>query len=340
MGRAALIKASAILDASAFLRADPEDAIDALLGEASPHAVGHLRRIAVSRPATYAFAGTRAIASPRCCRTVGIVIPTRDRIDLLEPCIASVLKSNASPDIRVVIVDNGSVETRTHETFARMCRADARLSVAPMPGAFNFSALVNFGAEQVYGDVLIFLNNDTVVEQKDWIDNLVAIASRPDVGAVGARLLYPDGKVQHEGVVLGLGGVAGHFGEGRPAQSPGWLRTGPAVFETSAVTGACLAVERSKFNAVGGFDSVNLPVELNDIDLCLKLNERGWSTICDCRTTLVHYQSASRGGGALRLQSKYEMERRHFIAKWRRVIRDDPYFNPTMSIFDYESRLG
>ena len=342
VGRAVMIKSCAIKDAAAFLSAAPEDAIDALLAEAPTQTVGHLRRVALATPATKVAvaARPRVVVSARCDRTVGIVIPTRDRVDLLEPCLASVLKGSADPGLHVVVVDNGSVEARTHETLARVCAADRRLTVAAMPGPFNFSALVNFGAAQVRGDVLIFLNNDTVVQQDDWIDNLVATASRPDVGAVGARLLYPNGAVQHEGVVLGLGGVAGHFGEGRPAQAPGWLRHGPAVFETSAVTGACLAVERAKFDAVGGFDAVNLPVELNDIDLCLKLGERGWRTICDCRTALVHYQSASRGGGALRLQSKYEMERSYFIAKWRHVIRDDPYFNPSLSIFDYEPRLG
>lgn len=138
-------------------------------------------------------------------------------------------------------------------------------------GPFNFSALCNKGAAAATGEFLLFLNNDTEVLQADWLDRLVELAALPDVGAVGARLLYPDVRVQHAGVVLGLGGVAGHFGAREGRDAPGWLGGDIVPHEVSAVTGACLMVGRTKFMTVGGFDQVVLPIELNDIDLCLRL---------------------------------------------------------------------
>jgi O-antigen biosynthesis protein len=343
VGRAAFMTADVFAHQSATGRCAPEEIVAAALAGAANDAVGHVRRALahVGRPPVEPVAASSIVAASTGSRAkIGIVIPTRDRIDLLEPCLVSVLEKTAHADFEIVVVDNDSVEERTARTLSRLCARDSRLSVAPSPGAFNFSALCNFGAQKLSCDFLLFLNNDTEVLQADWLDNLVAIAGRPDVGAVGAKLLYPTGRVQHAGVVLGMGGVAGHFGEGQAADAPGWLGTLQAPHEASAVTAACLMVERRKFDAIGGFDALNLPVELNDIDLCLRLGEQGWGAICDCRTRLVHHESASRGGGALRPQSVYHKERSYFLEKWRHVIRDDPYFNPSLSLYDRTPKLG
>lgn len=269
---------------------------------------------------------------------VGVVIPTRDRADLLQVCLESLFSRTSYPNYKVVVVDNDSRDPRTHDLMARIAGAEPRLAILKQPGAFNFSALSNAGANAVEGDVLLFLNNDTRVVTPDWIERLLYFAIQKDIGAVGAKLLYPNQRVQHVGVLLGMGGVAGHFGAGLHADAPGWLGRNRVPHEVSAVTGACLMVERRKFEAVGGFDAVNLPVDLNDVDLCLRLGERGWRTICNAETVLVHHQSASRGGG-LRLQKVYAEERRYFMERWRAVIRDDPYFHPALSLYAAEPAL-
>ncbi len=262
-----------------------------------------------------------------------VVVPTRDRVDLLAPCLDSLLRKSLYPQFDVIVVDNDSVEPRTQALLHALQAKDARLKILHKPGPFNFSALSNAGARAARGDFLVFLNNDTEIVTPDWIERLLYFATAPDVGAVGAKLLYPRGRVQHVGVVLGMGGVAGHFGAGLDKSDRGWLDRNVSPHETSAVTGACMMIERRKFDDVGGFDEVDLPVELNDVDLCLRLAARGWRAICNTQTILIHRQSASRRGGAIRLQRVYDMERRAFYARWRALIRDDPHFHPGLSLY-------
>jgi GT2 family glycosyltransferase len=219
-----------------------------------------------------------------------------------------------------------------------MQKADKRLKVLRQAGAFNFSALSNAGAAACTGEYLVFLNNDTQIVTPDWIERLLYFAMDPDVGAVGAKLLYPNGRIQHVGVALGMGGVAGHFGAGLDRDAAGWLCRNLVPHEVSAVTGACMMVARGKFEAAGRFDAENLPVDLNDVDLCLRLGSHGWRTICHSQVVLIHRQSASRGG-AFRLQQVYEKERSYFLDQWRAVIRDDPYFHPSLSLYAYEEML-
>lgn len=341
VGRAAFVSGEICARRGLLGDPGPEAAVDRALADATPGAIGHIARALFHTPGEHA-APPRARASPAPLRrapSVGVVIPTRDRLDLLAPCLDSLFGITRYANFRVLVVDNGSVETRTRRALADLSRAERRLRVKRSPGPFNFSLLCNLGADRLDCEFLIFLNNDTVILQADWIDNLLRFAAAPDIGAVGAKLLLADRRVQHAGVVLGLGGVAGHFGAGLARSAPGWLGANMAPHEASAVTGACLMVEKRKFDAVGGFDDVNLPVELNDVDLCLRLAERGWRTVCDCRTELLHRESASRGGG-LRLQSVYARERDYFVEKWRRTIRNDPFFNPNLSLYDYAPRLA
>jgi GT2 family glycosyltransferase len=205
---------------------------------------------------------------------------------------------------------------------------------------FNFAGLCNAGAALGQQPVLVFLNDDTRIDSPDWLFRLTAAAIRPDIGAVGAKLLYPDGRLQHAGVSLGIGETAGHFGAGAAPAEAGWVGRHTVLHETSAVTGACLAVERRKFEAVGGFDSANLPVELNDVDLCLRLAEKGWKSICLSQVSLFHEESASRGGAKFRLLKVHHEERAHFVRRWRTVIRDDPFFHPAFSLFKRQPALG
>lgn len=339
IGRSAFFRASHVVSQPDWIKAPPEELIDALALRLVGKEVGALHRPLISlgrfvkRRSDEIAAVSRAEAP-----SVAIVIPTRDRPDLLEACLESLFGKTTYGNYEVVVVDNDSVDPLTHQLLARFQAAQPRLKVLGFPGPFNFSALSNAGAEAIPGEYLLFLNNDTEILTPDWIDRLLYFATQPDIGAVGAKLLYPGGLTQHVGVLLGMGGVAGHFGAGLGAGEPGWARRNLVPHEVSAVTGACLMLERRKFDAVGGFDAVNLPVELNDVDLCLRLDERGWRAICHSQVILIHHQSASRGGG-LRLQRIYEKERRYFCDRWRATIRHDPYFHPGLSLYACEEAL-
>ena len=211
--------------------------------------------------------------------------------------------------------------------------------MAKDPGPFNFARLCNLGASSARYPTLVFLNNDTVVLADDWLGVLDDLARRPDAGAVGARLLYPDRRVQHAGVVLGLWGCAGHMDAGAPEGDPGYLGRLVCTREVAAVTGACLAVERSKFDAVGGFNEVSLPVDLNDIDLCLRLASRGWKTLYTPAALLIHKESASRGRSTDNA-ARYPKETAYFQSAWGDVIHDDPFFNPALSLNAQRTALG
>jgi GT2 family glycosyltransferase len=174
---------------------------------------------------------------------------------------------------------------------------------------------------------------------RDWLRPLLAWAAQTDVGAAGAKLLYPTRRLQHGGVVLGLAGTTGHLDRGANENDSGYLGRRTVPHEVAAVTAACMAVEKAKFDAVGGFDAVELPVELNDIDLCLRLMARGWRTILEPRSVLVHHESASRGSWTAQ-RAKYAREHTVFRARWQHVLRDDPYFHPALSLESLRTALG
>jgi GT2 family glycosyltransferase len=320
----------------------PDDIVVKRLAQAERGQVGHIRRALFRFPAPSASPAkivSRREASLVRTEPVTVIIPTRDGSALLRACLESVFASQLNPSDEILIIDNGSKEARTEALFGEYRSRRANLAILRQPGPFNFSALCNAAAAQASHDFMVFLNNDTEIRTPDWLDRLWSVARRSDVGAVGARLLFPRRTVQHQGVVLGLGGVAGHFGAQAPAEAPGWRSAGRAPHETSAVTAACLMIERRKFELVGGFDAENLPIDLNDVDLCLRLAQRGWRTICDARVELLHRESASRGSGAIRLQRVYARERAYFLQKWRAIVRDDPYFNPALSLYALDERL-
>jgi GT2 family glycosyltransferase len=168
---------------------------------------------------------------------------------------------------------------------------------------------------------------------------MVNYAIKPDVGVVGAKLLFPNGRIQHVGVVLGFGGIAGHIYRRFPQDYCGYLDQLTVPREIGAVTGACIAVERSKFDAVGGFDAENLPVDLNDMDFCLRIAERGWTNIWTPEATLVHHQSGTRGIDSDPF-ALYRKERSYFVERWAHMIRNDPYFHPALSLYAHEVALA
>jgi glycosyltransferase involved in cell wall biosynthesis len=279
-----------------------------------------------------------AYALPDPTPMVSVIVPTRDRAELLKTCLDGVLTRTEYASLEVIVVDNDSAEPRTHELFAAL-RADPRVRVLPVPGPFNYPALNNTAVAVARGDILLLLNNDTEVIEPGWLTELVSFAARPGIGAVGAKLLYPDRTVQHCGVVLGVGvgdgTVAGHFGLGAAGVDAGpfgWLALARSV---SAVTAACLAVKRADWQRVGGMDAENLKVAYNDVDFCLRLRAAGLRNVVTPNAVLLHHESKSRGPEVgLEKQARFMAEARFMRAKWGALLDNDPYWSPNLLLVE------
>jgi O-antigen biosynthesis protein len=346
VGRFALVRAGALepgAEALAALFRDDRAAIHRILAGVAPPGVGHVRRVLYHRRAGRASAAASTLpwSSPAggepAWPMVGIVIPTRNRADLLAECVRGLKDRTDYPAYEIVVVDNGSTAPDAL-ALLRDLKSDPLFKVVDRPGPFNFSALSNDGAKATAGPILAFVNNDIVVVDPGWLKPLVRYALMPRIGVVGAKLLFPDGRLQHAGVVLGFGGIAGHLYRRMPADHPGYHNRLTVAHEVGAVTAACIAVERYKFEAVGGFDAENLPVDLNDMDLCLRISERGWTNLWTPESVLIHLQSATRGIDPDPFVL-YRQERTYFVRRWAEKIRDDPYFHPALSLFAHEVAL-
>lgn len=265
------------------------------------------------------------------CPLVSVIVPTRDQASLLRACVEGVRRT-AYPEIELIIVDNDSSEATALDYLDELRRAG--ISVRCIPGPFNYSALNNAAAKQAAGDVLCFLNNDVEIVGDDWLSLLVGHAMRDDIGAVGARLLYPDGTIQHAGVVTGVGGGAAHAHRFLRENDAGYFQRHQLPQRVTAVTGACLAVEKAKFEAVGGFDEEQFPVAFNDVDLCLKLNSRGWQAFYEPRAALIHHESKSRGKDSLiENRARFAAELEALKRSWGTDRLRDPYHHPQLSPF-------
>ena len=262
---------------------------------------------------------------------VSILIPTRDRAELLKRCVESIRARTDYGPFEILIVDNGSVEPATLSFFRAIEQPNVRVIVES--GSFNYSRLNNRAAKQARGDILVFLNNDTEIDDPGWLTEMVSHAARGEVGAVGARLWYPDGTLQHGGVVLGLGGVAGHAFPHIPRGHPGYFNRAMLQQNSSAVTGACMAVRKSVFEELQGFDEVNLGVTFNDIDLCLRLTQRGYRVVWTPYADLIHHESASRGHQRAREeQEEFERAVDYMQTTWGAELMHDPFYNPNLSL--------
>jgi O-antigen biosynthesis protein len=261
---------------------------------------------------------------------VTIIIPTRDRVDLLSRCVGSVTGCSTYPSFDIVIVDNGSTEPETFAYFEHL-RSDARVSILRIDEPFNFSRLNNQAVAGARGEVLCFLNNDTEVISADWLEEMVSRASQSHVGAVGAMLYYPNNRIQHAGVVLGLGGVASHAFKGLGRTTGGDHARAALAQAMSAVTAACLVVRRGVFIEAGGFDET-LAIAYNDVDLCLRLRARGFETIWTPFAELFHYESVSRGDDVASGRPGFLEESRVMYDRWGELLKADPYFNPNLSL--------
>lgn len=262
---------------------------------------------------------------------VSLIVPTRDRSELLRACARGVLSRTDYRNLELLIVDNGSVEPQTLALFDEL-RADPRVRVIPDPAAFNYSRLNNLAARQARGEVLVLLNNDIDVIGPGWLTELVGHALRPDVGAVGARLLFADGRVQHAGIALGIAGVASYYHPFVAREARGYRDALVLVREVSAVTGACLALRREVFERVGGLEEEHLAVAFNDVDLCLKIREAGLRIVVTPFAELHHYESASRGADrSAEQRERHGRESAYMHERWGPALDQDPFYNPNFS---------
>ena len=263
---------------------------------------------------------------------VSIIIPTRDLAALLETCLTSIFEKTLYNRFEVIIVDNDSREAETRDLFRRWReREPSRFRVAPLPIPFNFPALINEGVRAAAGDLVLLLNNDIEVVSGDWLSEMAAQAMRPRVGAVGVKLLYPDDSVQHAGVVLGVGGIAGHSHKYFTNDRPGYYDRLRITVNCAAVTGACLMVMKAKFLEAGGFDEA-LPVAFNDVDFCIRLLKAGYYNLCLSHVTLYHHESQTRGPeDTVDKQIRFRGEIELMKSRWGDFLENDPFYSPHLT---------
>ena len=254
---------------------------------------------------------------------VSIIIPTRDRGELLKPCIASIEGKTGYTQYEILVLDNGSADPATLRYLDTVAE---KWLVHRCPGPFNFSSINNVGAALAKGEYLLFLNNDIEVISPDWLMAMVAQAQRPGVGAVGAKLLYPDGSIQHAGVVIGIDGAAGHAFRHSPIENVPYYGFADVVRNCSAVTAACMLVRKDVFVKVQGFDE-RLRVEFNDVDLCLRIQQLGYRIVYTPQALLRHYENATRKG------ERFRDDEVLFQHTWGDMIKKgDPYYNPNLTL--------
>ncbi len=258
---------------------------------------------------------------------VSILIPTRDFSSTLKTCVDSIYKMTTYKNFEVIIINNDSKEKDTYELFKFYKKHHKNFFVMDVPGEFNYSKIHNDVIDKVKGEYLLFLNNDTEILQDNWINIMIGYAMQDHIGAVGVKLLYPDETIQHGGVILGVGGVATHAFLKQDANSFGIYGRLVVPYNYSAVTAACMMIEKKKFLEVGGFEE-QLKVSYNDVDLCLKLLKKGYYNVFLPQVELYHYESKSRG--MVTTKEKYNLfikEREYMYKKWANLLNNDSFYN-------------
>ena len=264
---------------------------------------------------------------------ISVIIPNKDHAADLDQCLESIFQKIRYPRYEILIIENNSSERETFAYYERLENRRLPVRILTWEEEFNFSRINNFGAEEARGDYLLFLNNDTEIISQDCFEQLLGPALRREVGAVGARLFYGDNTIQHAGVVIGYGGIAGHAFQGKRAEENGYFSRIICQSDVSAVTAACMLVRREVFEEVGGFEE-SLKVAFNDIDFCLKVREAGYLVVYNPQAMLYHYESKSRGmedtAGKI---ARFNQEADLFLKRWPQILRDgDPYYNPNLSL--------
>lgn len=301
----------------------------------------HFERIGVKAELEYTdiFVMFRPKFIPNGEPKVSIIIPNKDQKDTLKTCVDSILEKTAYKNYEIIVVENNSTGDEIFEYYKEL-ESDSRIKVVTYDGNFNYSKINNFGVDHSSGEYIVLLNNDTEVISLDWLDRMVGICQREDTGIVGAKLYYPDDTVQHCGVVVGLGGFAGHVLMLSSPQDAGYFGRLKAVQDISAVTAACLMIKKSVFDEIKGLDE-DFIVALNDVDLCLKVRALDKLVVLDPGIELYHYESKSRGlEETPERHERFKKEIARFRKKWKDVLdAGDPYYNPNLTLVDGDCSL-
>ena len=265
---------------------------------------------------------------------VSVIIPNKDHIEDLQNCIRSLEEKNTYDNMEYLIVENNSVKEETFAYYKELERECSKAKVIYWKGTgFNYPDINNYGVQHATGEYLLLLNNDTEIIKEDCIEELLGYCMRKEVGIVGARLYYDDGTLQHGGVIVGLGGVAGHAFLGLPMGEPGYFARALLTQDLSAVTAACMMVKRSVYEEVGGFDSA-FAVAFNDVDFCLKVRQAGYLVVYHPYAELIHYESKSRGyDDTAEKINRFQSEIQLFQGRWKAFLEQgDPYYNPNLTL--------
>jgi len=311
---------------------------DASAGEAEKRAlIAHFSRAGIAAQ-VFDEDGGRGIRYrlPADPPRVSLIIPTRNGLALVRQCIESIVAETTYPNYEIVLVDNGSDDPQALAYFDEL-RRQPGITVIRDDSPFNYSALNNMAVRHARGEVIGLINNDIEVISPDWLDEMVSLALQPGVGAVGAKLLYPDETVQHGGVLLGVGGatgIASHANKFLSAWDGGYMGRGLALQSFSAVTAACLVVRKALYEQVGGLNEVELKVAYNDVDFCLRLREAGYRNLWTPHAKLFHHESATRGSDfSPEHRQRFDQEQAYMRSHWGPLIARDPAYNPNLTVY-------
>ena len=264
---------------------------------------------------------------------ISVIIPNKDHTDDLDICLKSLYEKSSYKNFEVIIVENNSTEKETFEYYAALTKKHGDIKIVKWEGNFNYSAINNFGVNYAKGEYILLLNNDVEIINGSCLEEMLMFAQRKDVGAVGAKLYYSDDTVQHAGVILGLGGTAGHAHKHFGRSHPGYMARASIAQNLTACTAACLMMRRDVFDEVGGLDE-SFEVAFNDVDLCMKIREKGYLVVFTPYAELYHYESKSRGNDSTPEKlERFRGEIDRFKEKWQKQLDDgDPYYNPNLTL--------
>jgi GT2 family glycosyltransferase len=270
---------------------------------------------------------------------ISIVIPNKDHVNDLKRCLESILNKTTYKQYEILVVENNSTEESVFRYYEDL-EQDARIRVIYWSQEFNYSAINNFAVKQAKGEQIVLLNNDVEIISENWLEEMLMYAQREDVGAVGAMLYYPGDTIQHAGVILGIGGVAGHSHKHCKRGQKGYQYRLCTVQNLSAVTAACMMTSKKKFLEVGGLEQ-QLQIAFNDIDYCMKLRKKGYSIIFTPYAELYHYESISRGYETTsEKEERFRGEIKYFQEKWGSELeKGDPFYNPHLTLRYEDFRL-
>ena len=265
---------------------------------------------------------------------ISVIIPNKDHTDDLIKCLRSIRGKNTYENIEILVIENNSQKKKTFKDYRRIMHEYPKVKVLYWKGeGFNYPEINQYGIDHATGEYLLFLNNDTEMIGNDCIKEMLSYCMREDVGAVGARMYYEDGTLQHGGVIIGLGGVAGHAFLGMDGDSPGYFARAQVIHDLSAVTAACMMIKKQVYEEVGGFDP-KFAVAFNDVDLCLKIRKAGYLIVYDPYAELIHYESKSRGYEDTEEKiERFNREIKLFQTRWKKILENgDPYYSPNLTL--------